>query len=258
MAAVPTIEIGVPGNKLRVSRIGLGTMDMFPVYGETNDEEAINALNHTLNIGCTLWDTANVYGIGHNEQLLSRVPKERRDKFFIRTKFGAMSKKSSHECVIWLFQNAHHIAVVQTEYSAWSTHVETDGLLDACRELGATIVVYLLSGRGFMAGQVCNVSNFPEGDWSRNSLRFKPEHFENNHKLADAFAKMTKKHDSTPGELALAWLLAQYMSPIAIPNTKKTKCLDKNFAASQISTIDNELKELRQLVDSANMQEAHY
>ncbi|KAJ2678009.1 hypothetical protein GGI25_002652 [Coemansia spiralis] len=251
MAAVPTIEIGVPGNKLRVSRIGLGTMDMFPVYGETNDEEAINALNHTLNIGCTLWDTANVYGIGHNEQLLSRVPKERRDKFFICTKFGAMSKKSSHE-------NAHHIAVVQTEYSAWSTHVETDGLLDACRELGATIVVYLLSGRGFMAGQVCNVSNFPEGDWSRNSLRFKPEHFENNHKLADAFAKMTKKHDSTPGELALAWLLAQYMSPIAIPNTKKTKCLDKNFAASQISTIDNELKELRQLVDSANMQEAHY
>ncbi|KAJ1725952.1 hypothetical protein LPJ72_006493, partial [Coemansia sp. Benny D160-2] len=95
-------------------------------------------------------------------------------------------------------------------------------------------------------------------DWRRTNPRFKPEHFENNLKLVDAFESMAKKHNSKPGQLGLAWLLAQEENLIAIPGTKKIKYLDENFAAGQIKLSDDELKVLRKDVDSANIQGERY
>ncbi|KAJ2524307.1 hypothetical protein GGI11_000913 [Coemansia sp. RSA 2049] len=335
MYTIPTIEIGVPGNKTRVPRIGLGTMGMSVIYGSVDDEESVKVLNHAIDIGCTFWDTSDVYGVGHNEKLLSRVLKERRNEVFLCTKFGTtvrqynpgeneannftsritgVSGKPEYvrkcienslerlgtdyvdlyymhrmdrdtpiedtvaamaelvkegkvryiglsECTPEELRRAykiHPIAAIQMEYSAWSTHIETNGILDTCRELGVTMVAYSPLGRGFLTGQIRSFDDLPEDDWRRTNPRFKPEHFENNLKLVGAFESMAKKHNCKPGQLGLAWLLAQEENLVAIPGTKKIKYLDENFAAGQIKLSNNELKELRKYVDSANIQGERY
>ncbi|KAJ1666293.1 hypothetical protein IW140_006031 [Coemansia sp. RSA 1813] len=333
MSTIPTVEIGTPGNKVRVPRIGLGTMGMSAIYGAVNDDESVNVLNHAIDIGCTFWDTANVYGVGHNERLLSRVLKERRNEVFLCTKFGVVFREPKpdesgnfsefvtgasgkpdyvrrcaeeslerlgvdyidlyymhrmdpstpieetvsalaelvkegkvryiglSECTPEELRRAHKvhpITAVQIEYSAWSTHVETNGVLDTCRELGITVVAYSPLGRGFMTGQIRSFDDLPEDDWRRKNPRFKPEHFESNLKLVDAFETMAKKYDCKPGQLGLAWLLAQDDNLIAIPGTKKSKYLEENFAAGQVKLSDEDLKELRKLVDSANIQGDRY
>ncbi|KAJ2520758.1 hypothetical protein GGI11_000783 [Coemansia sp. RSA 2049] len=335
MSTIPTIEIGVPGNKTRVPRIGLGTMGMSIVYGAIDDEESVKVLNHAIDIGCTFWDTSDVYGLGHNEKLLSRVLKERRNEVFLCTKFGITfrqftpdEEKSGNfgdcitgangkpeyvrECIekslksldtdyvdlyymhrmdpttpieetvsvmaelvkegkvkyIGLSEctpeelrrayKVHPIAAIQMEYSAWSTHIETNGILNTCRELGVTMVAYSPLGRGFLTGQIRSFDDLPEGDWRRTNPRFKPEHFENNLKLVDAMEFMAKKHGCKSGQLGLAWLLAQEENMIAIPGTKKIKYLEENVAAGQIKLSEDELKELRKYVDSANIQGERY
>ncbi|KAJ2513989.1 hypothetical protein GGI11_002525 [Coemansia sp. RSA 2049] len=335
MSTIPTIEIGVPGNKTRVPRIGLGTMGMSIVYGAVDDEESVKVLNHAIDIGCTFWDTSDVYGLGHNEKLLSRVLKERRSEVFLCTKFGITfrqltpdEEKSGNfgncitgvngkpeyvrkcienslkslgtdyvdlyymhrmdattpieetvsvmaelvkegkvkyiglsECTPEELRRAykiHPIAAIQMEYSAWSTHIETNGILDTCRELGVTIVAYSPLGRGFLTGQIRSFDDLSEGDWRRTNPRFKPEHFENNLKLVDAMESMAKKHNCKPGQLGLAWLLAQEENMVVIPGTKKIKYLDENVAAGHIKLSDDELKELRSLVDNANIQGERY
>ncbi|KAJ2035763.1 hypothetical protein GGI03_000270 [Coemansia sp. RSA 2337] len=152
----------------------------------------------------------------------------------------------------------HPIAAVQVEYSPWTTHIETDGLLDACRELGITVVAYSPLGRGFMTGQIRSIDDLDKDDWRRTNPRFKPEHFANNLKLVDEFEAMAKKRGCKLGQIALAWLLAQDESLIVIPGTKRIKFLDENLGAGQITLTDEESKTLRGFVNTANVQGKRY
>jgi aryl-alcohol dehydrogenase-like predicted oxidoreductase len=78
--------LGNTGQEL--SAIGLGCMSMSHAYGEPNDEESIATLHKALDLGINFWDTADVYGSGENEKLISKVLVPNRDKIFIATKFG--------------------------------------------------------------------------------------------------------------------------------------------------------------------------
>ncbi len=75
-------------NKEQLSAIGLGCMSMSHAYGVPDDPESIETLHLALDLGITFWDTADVYGNGKNEELLSNVLRANRDKIFIATKFG--------------------------------------------------------------------------------------------------------------------------------------------------------------------------
>jgi len=79
-------------NGPEVSTLGLGTMGMSPgLYGEVDDDESIATINHALDLGITLIDTANIYGEGHNERLVGRAIAGRRDEVVLATKFGIVA-----------------------------------------------------------------------------------------------------------------------------------------------------------------------
>jgi len=87
-ADVPTVTLG---DELTVSAIGFGAMALTPVYGEVDDTESLATLNSCLDLGVTFIDTANVYGSGNNERLISKLLAERRDEVTLATKFGIAS-----------------------------------------------------------------------------------------------------------------------------------------------------------------------
>ena len=84
-------------NGPEVSALGLGTMGMSPgLYGEVDDEESVATINRALDLGITLIDTANVYGAGHNEELVGRAVRGRRDEVVLATKFGIVTDEGGN------------------------------------------------------------------------------------------------------------------------------------------------------------------
>ncbi|MGX7420550.1 aldo/keto reductase [Carnobacterium gallinarum] len=80
---------------IELSAIGLGSMGMSFSYGEGDDSESLATLNKALDLGINFWDTADIYGIGANEELVSKVLVPNRDKVFLATKFGFRPKDPS-------------------------------------------------------------------------------------------------------------------------------------------------------------------
>ncbi|KAI9841660.1 MAG: hypothetical protein M1837_000454, partial [Sclerophora amabilis] len=154
----------------------------------------------------------------------------------------------------------HPISAVQIEYSPFALDIEDPQieLLKTCRELGVTTIAYSPLGRGMLTGQYKSAEDFEENDFRRLAPRFSKENFPKNLKLVDDLALLAKKKGCTTGQLTLAWLLAQGSDVIPIPGTKKLKYLEENIAALDVKLTPQEVQEVRQAVDSAEVHGSRY
>ncbi len=128
----------------------------------------------------------------------------------------------------------HPITALQTEYSLWSREPEQNDVLATVRELGIGFVPYSPLGRGFLTGAIRSPADFEDGDYRRNSPRFQGENFDRNLALVEQVNAIAADKGVTPGQLALAWVLAQGDDLVPIPGTKRLPYLEENLGALEV------------------------
>jgi len=124
----------------------------------------------------------------------------------------------------------HQVTALQSEYSLWTRDPEHE-VLAACRRLGVGFVPYSPLGRGFLTGAIKRPEDFAEDDYRRMTPRFQGDNFGRNLALVDKVKTLAAGIGCTPGQLALAWVLAQGDDIVPIPGTKRRRYLDENVGA---------------------------
>ena len=141
----------------------------------------------------------------------------------------------------------HPITALQTEYSIWERHVERE-ILPTVRELGIGFVPYSPLGRGFLTGTITNLNELSSNDWRTRYPRVEGQNFQKNQVLVERVGAIAKRRGITPGQLALAWVLAKGEDCVPIPGTKRRKYLEENAAAAEIELSPSEVAELEAAV----------
>jgi aryl-alcohol dehydrogenase-like predicted oxidoreductase len=301
---LPTRQLG----DLTVPAIGYGAMVLSPgMYGEIDDDTAAATLNAAVDAGAWFVDTSDGYGAdGHNETLIGRALRSRRDEVVIATKFGFRipEGEEAHRFPVGyaygeLAVNAsprlirgyaleslrrlgtdyidlyyphfpdpevpfedtvgavaelveegivrhiglsnvtaeqfaraaavHPIAAVQTEWSMWTT--PDAALLEAVRAHGAGVVAWSPLGGGFLTGRVQQLG---EGDFRHNAPRFSGENLAQNNDRYAPVRAIAADLGIRPGQLALAWLLAQDPAVVPIPGSRTPGHIRDNLDAARV------------------------
>lgn len=158
-----------------------------------------------------------------------------------KVRYIGLSEASSQ--TIERAHKTHPITAIQSEYSLWSRDPEYD-VLATCRRLGIGFVAYSPLGRGFLTGAITEPEQFAEDDYRRRSPRFQGDNFTKNLALVDRVRALAADLGHTPGQLALAWVLAQGDDIVPIPGTKRRGYLEENARAVAIKLPPDALAEI--------------
>ena len=137
----------------------------------------------------------------------------------------------------------HPITAVQSEYSLWTRDIEQD-VMPTLDELGIGLVAYSPLGRGFLSGRFSSPEELDEGDFRRYGPRFTGDNLRENLKLAETVKEIAGELGITPGQLALAWVLARGEYIVPIPGTKRVSYLEENVAAADVSLDPAKVSEI--------------
>jgi aryl-alcohol dehydrogenase-like predicted oxidoreductase len=135
------------------------------------------------------------------------------------------------------------VAALQSEYSLWTRDVEQNGLA-ACEELGIGFVSFSPLGAGFLTGKIDPTTTFGGSDFLSISPRFAPDARAANMAMVDLLKRLAERKRATPGQIALAWLLAQKPWIVPIPGTRRIERLEENLGAASVDLTDADLREI--------------
>jgi aryl-alcohol dehydrogenase-like predicted oxidoreductase len=298
------------GTDLEVSALGLGCMGMsFGLGAPADKQESIELIRRAVELGVTLFDTAQVYGPYANEELVGEALEPVRDRVVIATKFGfdvagagrasgldsrpetirkgvegslqrlrtdhidllyqhrvdrevpieevagavrdlIAEGKVGHfglsEAGVQTIRRAHAVqpvAALQSEYSLWWREPEEE-ILPALEELSIGLVAFSPLGKGFLTGAIDENTEFESSDFRNTVPRFSDDARKANRAFVDLLQRIADRHEATPAQVALAWLLAQRPWIVPIPGTTKVHRLEENLAAADIELTEDDLREI--------------
>jgi len=283
---------------LHVTAISLGCMGLSGTYGPADDTESITLIQKAIDLGVNHLDSSDMYGWGHNEDLIGKALKGRRDQVILATKFGQVQnpggpnqvngrpeyvvqacdtslKRLGVDVIDLYYQHrvdpkvpieetvggmrrlveagkvrflglseaapetvrrahrVHPIAALQSEFSILYRQ-QAEDTLPTLRELGISFVAYSPLGRSLLTGQVQKPADIPEGDRRLAHPRFQGQNLVQNIELVHRLEAIARERGCTPGQLVLAWLLAQGPGVVAIPGTKRLDRLQENLGALNV------------------------
>ena len=150
------------------------------------------------------------------------------------------------------------VTAVQSEYSLWWRRPEEE-VLATCEELGIGFVPYSPLGKGFLTGTITASTSFDASNDIRSTIpRFSPEALQHNQALVDLIGSIAQRKGATPGQIALAWLLAQKPWIVPIPGTRKLHRLEENMGAADVQLSTDDLREIEEAAARIEVQGGRY
>ena len=149
------------------------------------------------------------------------------------------------------------VTAVQSEYSLWWRRPEEE-VLATCEELGIGFVPYSPLGKGFLTGTIDQTTTFAANDIRTTIPRFSEQARQANHALVERVSVIAARKGATPGQVALAWLLAQKPWIVPIPGTRKLHRLEENIAAADLELSARDLDDIESAAAAVTVQGARY
>jgi aryl-alcohol dehydrogenase-like predicted oxidoreductase len=150
------------------------------------------------------------------------------------------------------------ITAIQNEYSLWTRGPETNGVLQACEELGIGFVPYSPLGKGFLTGAMNRDTRLEKNDFRSMLPRFTPEAMQANQALVDLLKQIAARKHATPAQIAIAWLLAQRPWIVPIPGTTKLHRLEENLGAADVALTADDLAEIQRAASAITIEGERY
>jgi aryl-alcohol dehydrogenase-like predicted oxidoreductase len=149
------------------------------------------------------------------------------------------------------------VTAVQSEYSLWYREPERE-ILPTLEALGIGFVPFSPLGKGFLTGHIDETTTFDSSDFRSTVPRFNTENRKANQKLVDLLRSIAQRKHATPGQIALAWLLAQKPWIVPIPGTTQRHRLEENIKAADVELTANDLADMEDVASRITIQGARY
>jgi aryl-alcohol dehydrogenase-like predicted oxidoreductase len=157
--------------------------------------------------------------------VVGELVKQGKVRYFGLSEAGVANIRRAHA--------VHPVTALQSEYSLWERNLEDD-IIPVLRELGIGLVPFSPLGRGFLTGEVKRAEDLPKDDFRHDDPRYQGANFDANVAAARKVREIAESLGATPGQVALAWVLAQGQDIVPIPGTKRRKWLEENVAAAAL------------------------
>ncbi|KAF9490927.1 Aldo/keto reductase [Pleurotus eryngii] len=150
------------------------------------------------------------------------------------------------------------VVAVQMEFSPFELEIEKNGFAEAAEEVGVAVVCYSPLARGLVSGRFRSPDDFDQDDIRRWLPRFSAQNFPKNLEAVDKIKAIANKHNATPSQVTLAWILTSHDNFIPIPGTRNAERLAENSRGAELKLSPSDVKEIRDLLESADVGGGRY